>query len=368
MPAEMPNEPGASGPKPIGRASHLQTPNPYVRVRLERQWDELEQDDDAIARGERIPTEYLDESAVSVVSENDSPDIPFRYSLNPYRGCAHGCAYCYARPTHEYFGLSAGLDFETKVFVKRNAPELFRNWLARDRYVPESVMLSGVTDCYQDAERKFGITRGCLEVALEANQPVSIITKNAAILRDLDLLAPLAARRLTRVAISLTSLDQSLTRSMEPRTSAPEARLRAIRELTDAGVPVMVMTAPIIPGLNEDEVPRLLEAAADAGAKGAGYIFIRLPKSVAPVFEDWLRRVYPNRADKVLERIRASRDGKLNDARFGERMRGGGVWGDQIRATFKLFAQRYGLASHLGPLDTTRFRPPTLPGGQLRLF
>lgn len=365
----MDGEPKAmQGPRPKGRASHLQPLNRFERVHCERDWSDLEHDEEAIASAEMHRTEYLDDESSSIVSENDSPDIPFRYSVNPYRGCAHGCSYCYARPTHEYLGWSAGLDFESKIMVKRKAPELLRQWLARKRYVPESITMSGVTDCYQPAERQFRITRGCLEVALEARQPMSLITKNAAVVRDLDLLQPMAELKLVAVSISLTSLDPELTREMEPRTSTPTARLRAIRALSEAGVPVHVMTAPIIPGLNEDQIPELLQAAKDAGARSAAYTLVRLPTSVAPVFEEWLRRRFPARADKVLERIRSARGGRLNDPRFGNRMSGGGLWGDQVRATFRLFAQRWGLNERHEPLDTTKFRPPTPPGGQLSLF
>ncbi|GIW93537.1 MAG: radical SAM protein [Pirellulaceae bacterium] len=266
----------------------------------------------------------------SIVSENDSPDIPFRYSVNPYRGCAHGCAYCYARPTHEYFGLSAGLDFETKIFVKLRAPELLEQWLAEPARSGEPIMFSGVTDCYQPIERELQLTRRCLEVVWRCRQAVGIVTKNALVTRDLDLLVPMAQENLVNVSISITSLDQSLTRDLEPRTSSPQARLRAIEQLSSAGVPVSVMVAPVIPGLNDTEIPAILRAAAEAGARGAGYVLLRLPLAVASVFLEWLDRFRPELRQRVENRVRETRGGKLNSATFGERMRGTGHLAEQI--------------------------------------
>jgi DNA repair photolyase len=308
------------------------------------------------------------ERSRTIVTENDSPDIPFRYSLNPYRGCEHGCSYCYARPTHEYLGFNAGLDFETRIVVKANAPELLRDFLARPSWRPEPITLSGVTDCYQPAERHFRLTRGCLEVAWQARQPVSIITKNALVLRDLDLLRDLAAEGLVHVMLSLTTLDAALARSMEPRTSAPAARLRAVAELTSAGVPVRVLLAPIIPGLNDSELPALLAAARQAGARAANYILLRLPLTVAPVFREWLQREQPERLRRIEGRVRSTRGGKLNDAAFGRRLSGTGEVAHQIGRLFRLFARRYGLDGELPPLDCTRFRPPPPISGQPLLF
>ena len=254
----MPNDPA-----PKGRGSHVNPPN---RFGLPLYEPDLDGDAEALERLRRPATEFLPDRSRSVVTENHSPDIPFRYSLNPYRGCEHGCSYCFARPTHEYLGYSAGLDFETKIIVKEDAPELFRDFLARDRWRPEPITLSGVTDCYQPAEQRFRLTRRCLEVAVEARQPLNLITKNALILRDLDLIRDLAADNLVRVFLSVTTLDAALARSMEPRTSTPEARLRAVRTLAEAGVPVMVLIAPVIPGLNDSEMPAILAAAKEAGA------------------------------------------------------------------------------------------------------
>ena len=296
--------------------------------------------------GSKVATEYLEDSSQSVVSENNSPDVPFRYSLNPYRGCSHGCSYCYARPTHEYLGFGPGLDFESKIVIKPNAAELFRKWLvegSRKGRAVEPVMISGVTDCYQGCEKQFELTRQCLEVARDFRYPVQLITKNALILRDLDLIGELAEMDLVSVAISVTTLDQSLTRIMEPRTSAPAARLEAIRRITETGCPTMVMVAPIIPGINEQEIPGVLKAASDAGATRAGYVALRLPLTVEPVFLAWLERHFPDRKEKVIQRIRSMRDGKMNSANFGERMIGKGVWGEQARQLMTTFCKRYGL-------------------------
>ena len=250
-----------------GRGANVQPANPYLAVRREDDFEHLAGDEDFLAELGRPPTEYLPDESQSIVAENDSPDVGFRYSVNPYRGCAHGCSYCYARPSHEYLGFSAGLDFETKVLVKHRAADLLRAWLGRPSWQPETIAFSGVTDCYQPAERQFQLTRGCLAVAAECRQPIGIITKNALVRRDVDLLSELAAHGAVRVYISVTTLDAKLARVMEPRTSSPEARLRAMRELNAAGVPAHLMLAPVIPGLNDSEIPAILQAARDAGAQ-----------------------------------------------------------------------------------------------------
>jgi DNA repair photolyase len=317
---------------------------------------------------QRRPTEYLPDQSRTIVTENDSPDLGFRFSINPYRGCSHGCAYCYARPTHEYLELSAGLDFETKIFVKEAAPDLFRDFLNKERWRPEPIGVSGVTDPYQPAERGFRLTRGCLEVAAEAFQPLALITKNALVLRDLDLLSRMAAADLVHVNISLTTLDAALARSMEPRTSTPAARLRAMRALREAGVPVRVFISPVIPGLTDSEIPALLAAAKEAGAQAAAFVMLRLPLTVAPVFLEWLRRTQPERAERVEARIRGVRGGKLNDTEFGTRMRGTGEMARQIASLFRLFAKRHGLDGGLPPYDCSRFRPPRPRSGPLWLF
>ncbi|HEY4233312.1 MAG TPA: PA0069 family radical SAM protein, partial [Lacipirellulaceae bacterium] len=286
----------------------------------------------------------------------------------PYRGCAHGCSYCYARPGHEYLGFTAGLDFETKVLVKHRAPELLRAWLARPSWRPETIAFSGVTDCYQPAERQFQITRGCLAVAAECRQPIGIITKNALVTRDLDLLSDLAGHGAVRVCLSITSLDAKFARVMEPRTSSPEARLRAMKELNEAGVPTYLMLAPVIPGLNDSEIPAILAAARDAGAKGAGFTLLRLPTTVKDVFLDWLRRSYPDRYNKVEALLRSTRAGALSDSQFGRRHRGTGNMAGLIADTFHLWSKKLGLDGDSPPLNCEAFEPPQITSGQLRLF
>ncbi|HEV8001543.1 MAG TPA: PA0069 family radical SAM protein [Planctomycetaceae bacterium] len=350
-----------------GRSAAGDPPNRFLTVHRELDPDaELGEEDDPSRQ--RVVTQFFPDQAETIVSENDSPDVPFRFSVNPYRGCEHGCSYCYARPSHEYLGLGAGLDFESKIFVKERAPELFARWLARDGWTPEMICFSGITDCYQPAERTFELTRGCLRVAAEARQPIGIITKNRLVTRDLDLLAPMAAQGLVHVSLSITTLDEKLARRMEPRTSRPSARLEAVRELTAAGVPTRVMIAPIIPGLNDSEIPQILKAAQAAGAGSAGHVLLRLAGAVRPVFLEWLSRSEPTHAARVEAAIRHTRDGKLNDTQFGRRMRGTGTRAEQIEQTFSTFARRCGLDQPLPKFDFTQFRPPQLPGGQLRLF
>jgi DNA repair photolyase len=355
-------------PRAVGRAAQTLPPNRFDATHLVEHFDDLEHDDDLLAARRIVPTEYLPDESKTIVSENDSPDIPFRYSVNPYRGCSHGCSYCYARPYHEFLGMSAGLDFETKILVKHNAPALFRAFLSRPSWKPEPITFSGVTDCYQPAERQFCLTRGCLEVAWEARQPIAIVTKNALVLRDLDLVAELAAARLVHVNMSVTTLDAELARTMEPRTSTPAARLKAMRVLADAGVPVRAMVAPIIPGLTDHETPAILQAARDAGATAAGFVLLRLPLTVEPVFREWLEQNFPQKKVRVEALVRSTRGGKLNDSKFGERMRGRGNYAEQIAQNFKVFSRRLGLDRRLEELDVTHFRPPRPASGQLPLF
>lgn len=353
---------------PSGRGSHLKPPNRFDRITVEDDFEHLEFDPDALEDSRHIQTEYLVDDTKSIISTNDSPDISFNYSINPYRGCQHGCAYCYARPGHEYLGLNAGIDFESKIFVKLRAAELFREFLQKDSWKPEVIVFSGVTDCYQPAERRFQLTRQCLEVALEARQPVGIITKNALILRDLDLLREMAQRNLVRANLSITTLDTELARTMEPRTSSPAARLRAVRELRQAGVPVNVMTAPIIPGLNDSEIPALLQAAAEAGAQTAAYVLLRLPLTVEPVFNEWLARAQPSHRERIESRIRACRDGQMYQSQWRERQRGTGQIAEQIQNTFEVFRKKYQLNRPVPTLDFSQFTPPKPKSGQLRLF
>jgi len=354
--------------QPKGRGSSLKPQNRFDTVHVEDDFEQLEFDDDFHAELRSLPTEYLIDDSRTIVSENASPDVPFRYSVNPYRGCLHGCAYCYARPYHEYLGLNAGIDFETKIYVKPHAAELLSEFLSRPRWQSELITFSGVTDCYQPAERQYRLTRQCLEVALAARQPVGIITKNALITRDLDVLREMAAQHLVRANVSVTTLNADLARTMEPRTSTPTARLRAIHLLSTAGVPVNVMVAPVIPGLNDSEIPAILQAVAAAGAQHASMTVLRLPLSVLPVFQDWLARTQPHLQEKIESRIRSCRDGGLNSAKFGERMRGTGKIAEQIQRTFQVFRNRYGLNREFPPLDFTRFRAPDGRKNQLRLF
>jgi DNA repair photolyase len=348
--------------------SHLDPPNRFERHHREAALDQLPADDEYHQRLTQRSIEYVADETASVVTENDSPDVAFRFSVNPYRGCVHGCAYCYARPYHEYLGMNAGLDFETKILVKHRAPQLLREFLGKKSWRPEPIAFSGVTDCYQPAEREFRLTRGCLEVAVEARQPVMIVTKNALVARDLHLLKELAARALVNVGISLTTLDPALAQVMEPRTSTPAARLRTISELADAGVPVKVMVAPVIPGLNESELPAILDEARRAGAIAASYLLLRLPLTVEPVFFEWLERALPEKRKRVEGLIRQTRDGELNCSEFGRRMRGTGSMANQIANVFAVFTRKVGLRENLPPLDTTLFRPPTSPTGQKFLF
>jgi DNA repair photolyase len=330
--------------------------------------EQVEHDEDYLASLRERPTAFFPDRSRSIVTENDSPDIPFRYSINPYRGCEHGCSYCYARPTHEFLGLNAGLDFETKILIKQDAPALFRAFLSRPTWQPEPIALSGVTDPYQPAERPYRLTRRLLEIAAEFKQPISLITKNALVVRDLDLLGGMAQENLVHVNLTITTLDARLAGSMEPRTSRPVARLRAIRSLAGAGVPVRVLIAPVIPGLNDTEIPALLAAAREAGARAAGYQMLRLPLTVAPVFLEWLERTQPDRREKIEARIRGMRGGKLNCAEFGERMSGSGPMAEQIARLFLVFARKYGLDGGLPPYDCTRFRRPKPANGQMWLF
>ena len=311
-------------------------------------------------------TQFFIDGTESLLTKNDSPDIPFTVGLNPYRGCEHGCAYCFARPYHEYLGWSSGLDFETKIMVKTRAPELLRHELSSPRWEPQSIAMSGITDCYQPCERQFRITRGCLEVCAEFRQPISIVTKNALVTRDRDLLAALARHHCTAVYVSVTTLDCDLAGKLEPRASRPAARLRAIRTLADAGIPVGVMVAPILPGLTDHEMPAILDAAAAAGATRAGYVVLRLPHAVKDVFLQWLDDHAPTKKARVLDRIRELRGGQLNVSEWGTRLKGEGIFADQIRELFRATARRAGLNQERHTFTTAHFRRPG--GEQLTLF
>jgi DNA repair photolyase len=327
----------------------------------------LEPDADWNPEEDVLPrTQLLKDLSQTAITYNDSPDVGFSASVNPYRGCEHGCIYCYARPTHEYLGFSAGLDFETKIMVKENAPELLRKELASKKWQPQVIVMSGVTDCYQPVERKLKITRRCLEVLLEFRNPVAIITKNFLVTRDLDLLSELAKFNAASVTLSVTTLDNDLRKVMEPRTSPPQARLNAIRKLSDAGIPVSVNVAPIIPGLTDHEMPKILQAAREAGATSAGFTVVRLPYANAALFEKWLETHFPDRKEKVLNRLRAMRGGKLYDAQWGSRMRGEGIFAEQIAAMFRVARRKAGFQNERGELSTAFFR--RAGGTQLALF
>jgi DNA repair photolyase len=304
-----------------------------------------------------------------VISRNQSPDISFTQSLNPYRGCEHGCSYCFARPSHAYLDLSPGLDFETRIFAKTNAPEVLRGELSRPGYQVSPIALGINTDAYQPTERRLQLTRRIIEVLAQTRHPFTLITKNALVERDLDLLAPLAAERLVHVYFSITTLDNSLSSRLEPRASAPHARLRAMRRLHAAGVPVGVMFAPVIPWVNDSELEAVLEAARDAGAGSAGYVLLRLPHEVAPLFRDWLQTHLPERAGHVMSTVQQLRGGKDYDPAFGTRMRGQGVYADLLARRFALARKRLGYGEQrLPPLDCSRFVAPRKPSAQGELF
>ncbi|MGI8436750.1 MAG: PA0069 family radical SAM protein [Chthoniobacterales bacterium] len=313
----------------------------------------------------RVATQFFRDGARTIIAKNTSPDIGFERSVNPYRGCEHGCAYCYARPTHEYLGFSAGLDFETRIMVKENAPELLEAELASPKWEPQTVMLSGVTDPYQPVERRLRLTRRCLEVLAKFRNPVGIITKNKLVTRDLDVLSELAAHHAVAVNLSVTTLDRKLQRILEPRTSPPQARLDAIAQLRAAKIPVGVMVAPIIPGITDHEMPAILAACGKAGAQFAGYVVLRLPLAVAPLFERWLDEHFPARKEKVLGRIRSLRGGdRLYDATFGKRLKGEGIFAEQIASMFDVARPRASIGERI-KLSTTSFRPAI---EQLRLL
>jgi DNA repair photolyase len=337
---------------PRGRGSAANPPNRFERLR----YDPSDVED---AQGDAAPrTEFLRDSSRSAMARNDSPDVGFTFSVNPYRGCEHGCSYCFARPTHEYLGFSAGLDFETKILVKEDAPALLRKELSSPRWTPQTIMMSGVTDPYQPVERRLGLTRKCLEVLAEFRNPVSMLTKNELISRDVDLLGELASFGAAAAFVSITTLDEDLGRAMEPRASTPSRRLAALSALSSAGIPCGVMVAPIVPGLTDHEMPSILEAAARHGAKAAGYVILRLPFAVAPLFTEWLERHRPSSKEKVLGRIRSMRGGDLYDSRYGVRQRGEGPFAEQIRRLFEVASRKHGLAGRPAALSTAAFRHP----------
>jgi DNA repair photolyase len=327
-------------------------------------WGSLEQ----MAEQEHLPreTQIIEERAKSILSSNDSPDIGFDLSINPYRGCEHGCIYCFARPTHSYLNLSPGLDFETKIIAKVNAAERLREALASRAYEPSMINIGAATDAYQPIERKLGITRSIIELLHECRHPFSMVTKSSGIERDLDLIVPMAQQRLVAIYVSITSLDPKLARILEPRAAAPHRRLRVVETLAKAGVPVGVSVSPVIPFINEPELERILEAAVEAGATSAFSIVLRLPWEVNPLFQQWLEQHFPERAQRVMARIREMRGGKDYDATFGDRMKGKGVWAQLLRQRFDKASARLGLNKTRVELDTTLFRKP-VPQAAVRI-
>ncbi len=335
-------------------------PNRFLKIRLEP-------DEDWNPEEDVLPnTQLFQDHSQTVIARNDSPDIGFQASLNPYRGCEHGCIYCYARPTHEYLGFSAGFDFESKIMVKTDAPGLLRKELSSPAWKPQTIFMSGVTDCYQPVERKLKLTRRCLEVLAEFRNPVFIITKNRLVTRDLDVMAELAKHQAVSVWLSITTLDPEVRKVMEPRASPPAMRLAALKELAGAGIPVGVNVAPIVPGLTDHEMPAILKAAAAAGATSAGYTVVRLPYTVAPMFEKWLEMHFPDRKEKVLNRLRAMRNGKLYDAQWGKRFSGEGIFAEQIARMFEVARRQAGIRNDERELSTKSFR--RAGGTQLSLF
>lgn len=332
--------------------------------RFHASWSEL----DPAQLPDTVATEVFAEQANRIISTNRSPDVPFDQSVNPYRGCEHGCIYCYARPSHAFLDLSPGLDFESRLFAKTNAAERLRAELSRPGYRCRLLALGANTDPYQPLEKGLELTRGILEVCLEFRQPVAIVTKGSLVCRDLDLLEELARRRLTQVTVSLTTLSRDLKRRMEPRAASPEARLRTIETLSNAGVPVSTLIAPLIPRINDHEIEALVKAAADAGVQSAGYVLLRLPHEVKTLFRDWLTEHFPDRAEAVINLVRNTRGGKDYDSGFGQRMRGSGQYAAMIRARFEAALRRFGLGHRDPQLDTSQFRVPREISPQLDLF
>lgn len=338
------------------RGTTLNIPNRFEARRLEvfdDGWDQPEPEFPL----PQVKTEFYDDRSKTIISTNESPDVPMDASVNPYRGCEHGCAYCYARPSHEYLGFNSALDFETKIMVKKRAADLLRDKFMKN-WEPKTIMLSGNTDCYQPAERYFKITRSLLEVCLEFRNPVAIVTKNALITRDIDILSEMAKLGIVAVNFSITTLDLELSRQLEPRTATPERKLAAMRKLVDAGIPVGVLNAPIIPGLNDLEMPKILEASAAHGATSATYQIVRLSHGLRDIFKDWLEKNRPLEATKVLKRIEMVRGGALTDTRFGMRMKGEGAYAEYIKQQFKVYREKFGLNRHEAELTTEHFRRP----------
>lgn len=351
-----------------GRGANLNPVGRFERFTPFEDVDTYLPDPDETEETVQVATTLYRDTSRSIISTNDSPDLGMSTSVNPYRGCEHGCIYCYARPYHEYLGLSAGIDFETKIFAKPDAAELLRQKMMSKSWAPQVVTLSGVTDCYQPSERRLKITRECMEVLAEFRNPAAIITKNFLVTRDIDIFRKMAEYEGIAVNLSITTLDAELARKMEPRASTPPMRLKAVEMLARAGVPVNVMVAPIIPGLTDHEIPAIIRSIADAGARSAAYTVVRLPHGVKDLFQAWLEEHYPDRKEKVLNRLRAMRGGELNDPRFGSRMRGEGVYAEEIHKIFHMAKKRYGLTDSFPRLSTGAFQRPLGDNRQGSLF
>jgi DNA repair photolyase len=334
-----------------GRGSADNPPNRFELIRYEPI------DDGACDERPAPATQFLRDATKSIIATNDSPDVPFAASINPYRGCEHGCIYCYARPYHEYLGFSIGLDFETKIMVKEDAPKLLRKALGSPKWEPQPLGISGVTDCYQPIERRLQLTRQCLEVLADFRNPVHIVTKNRLVTRDIDILQRLAKHDAAAVIIAVTTLDAELARLMEPRATAPAGRLAALKELSDAGIPTMVLIAPVIPGLTDHEMPAILAAAREAGALGAGYTMLRLPHGLPELFTTWLEQHYPEKKEKILSRVRDLHGGKMSGPRFGDRMRGQGLIAETVKQVFVVTKKKLGFPGKPA-LSTAAFRRP----------
>ena len=345
-----------------GRGAQVNTHNKFLKVKYVA--EHIEGLDEPLLHNSK--TQLFMENSKSIVSKSNSPDLSHMHSINPYQGCEHGCIYCYARNSHEYYGFSAGLDFERKIIVKRNAPELLEEYFNKRRYQPTPIVLSGNTDCYQPIERDLEITRRLLEIFIQYKHPVSIITKNNLILRDMDIVEELAKLNLIHVNISITSLDEQLRQKLEPRTVTSIGRLNVIEKLSAKGVPVRVMTAPIIPGLNSNEVPAIIKAAANRGAVAAGFTMVRLNGSIAEIFTDWIHKTFPDRAEKVLNLIREVHDGNLNDSEFGRRMSGDGEVAESIHQLYRMACKKYLGDREMPGYNLSLFTPKT--GRQITLF
>lgn len=345
-----------------GRGAQLNTANPYLRQTYVT--EHIEGLDEPLLSNSK--TEFYHESPKKIVNKVNSPDIGLMYSMNPYQGCEHGCIYCYARNSHQYWGFSAGLDFERKIIIKENAPELLEQFLKKYKGIPQPIMLSGNTDCYQPIERKLEITRRMLKVLLKYRYPVSIITKNSLIIRDIDILKEMTKASLVHVSVSITTLDKELQQKLEPRTTSASKRLNVVKVLSDENIPVNVMVAPIIPGLNNHEIPEIIHQASEHGACSAGYTIVRLNGAVKDIFEDWIKKTFPARAEKVLHQIAACHGGQLNDSRFGIRIRGEGKIAESIGNLFKIARKKYMNEKTMKPLNLRAFRKPV--EGQLSLF